>query len=247
MVQTGRAVSNPWVNEKIPSSAYNRFPKKFCGLLTQRTRWGLSVRGWLVLILFLLFAFAGLMLNIQPFLARTQKVDSDYLVVEGWIHGYAIHAAAAEFKGGAYKKIFTTGGPVVGSRYINDFNTSSSVGAELLEKLGIPADAIQPVPAHETGRDRTYTSAIALRDWFREHNFQIHSINVLTEDTHARRTQLLFQKAFGQDLAVGIISIHDPDYDARHWWRTSEGVREVLSEGIAYFYARFLFYPPGKG
>ncbi|RYY54021.1 MAG: hypothetical protein EOO05_20620 [Chitinophagaceae bacterium] len=41
----------------------------------------------------------------------------------------------------------------------------------------------------------------------------------------------------------GLLSIPDREYDAGHWWRYSEGVKEVLSEGAAYLYARFLFYP----
>ena len=31
----------------------------------------------------------------------------------------------------------------------------------------------------------------------------------------------------------------DVAYERRHWWRVSEGVREVLGETIAYIYARF--------
>jgi len=68
------------------------------------------------------------------------------------------------------------------------------------------------------------------------------SINVVTEDAHARRTRLLFQKALGNDVRVGIISIPNPDYDAKHWWRYSEGVREVIGEGIAYTYAKVFSY-----
>ncbi len=39
-----------------------------------------------------------------------------------------------------------------------------------------------------------------------------------------------FQKAFGKDINVGIISVRNPDYDPKHWWRYSEGVREITSE-----------------
>jgi hypothetical protein len=130
--------------------------------------------------------------------------------------------------------------------YVSDFNTSASVGAELLKKTGLPGKCIQMVPSHISGRDRTYSSAVALRDWFHEHNATVPSINVLTEGTHARRTQLLFQQAFGSGVTVGIISIPDPDYDAKHWWRTSEGVRDVLDESIAYLYAAIFFHPPEK-
>lgn len=222
----------------------DRLSKKVWGMFTRKERWGLSCRGWLVFLSALLFVALLLLLNVQPFLARTQRIDAKILVVEGWIPEYALHAAAAEFKAGSYQQIFTTGGPIVGTDgYINDFNTSASVGAELLKKAGVPEGFIQMVPSRVAGRDRTYSSAVALRNWFHEHNVTVRSINVLTEDVHARRTQLLFQKAFGHSVTVGIISVSDPDYDARHWWRYSEGVREVLGESIAYLYARIFFHP----
>jgi hypothetical protein len=71
----------------------------------------------------------------------------------------------------------------------------------------------------------------------------VRSINVLTESAHARRTWLLFQEAFGDQVNVGIISARNPDYDPAHWWRSSDGFREVISELVAYLYARFYFLP----
>jgi hypothetical protein len=60
---------------------------------------------------------------------------------------------------------------------------------------------------------------------------------------HARRTRLLFQKALGPDIKVGVIAIETRNYDGRHWWRSSTGVREVLTEGIGYLYSKFFFHP----
>jgi hypothetical protein len=71
----------------------------------------------------------------------------------------------------------------------------------------------------------------------------LRSFNILTEDFHARRTRLLYEKVFGKDVAIGIIAIPSPDYDAHHWWRYSDGVREAVGESIAYLYAKFLFFP----
>jgi uncharacterized SAM-binding protein YcdF (DUF218 family) len=218
--------------------------QKFWGILARKERWTLSWRGWLIVVLAGLLIAVFMLLNIQPFLAKTQRVNTNVLVVEGWVHEFAIRAAVKEFATGSYQKIYTTGGPVLGNGgYVNDFNTSASVGAELLKKNGTPGELIQMVPSRVAGRDRTYSSAVALRDWFREHGMTVGSINVLTEGAHARRTQLLFQKALGSGIVVGIISVPDPDYDAKHWWRSSEGVREVLDESIAYFYATIIFHP----
>jgi hypothetical protein len=51
----------------------------------------------------------------------------------------------------------------------------------------------------------------------------------------------MFEKAFGDSADVGIVALDDPQYDREHWWRSSDGVREVLGEVIAYIYARFYF------
>jgi uncharacterized SAM-binding protein YcdF (DUF218 family) len=188
--------------------------------------------------------FGLILFEIHPFLAKTQRVDSKNLVVEGWIHDYAAQLAAKEFKDGHYERVFTTGGPVEGSgRYISDAYTLASVGAGRLENAGVPPEFLQMVPSRVMDRDRTFGSAVALRNWLSEHNMPLSSINVLTEGAHARRTRLLFQEAFGDDIKVGIISVSSPDYDARHWWRYSEGVREIIGETIAYIYAEFFFHP----
>jgi uncharacterized SAM-binding protein YcdF (DUF218 family) len=116
------------------------------------------------------------------------------------------------------------------------------VGAELLTKNGLPIESVEMVPSHVMDRERTYGSAVALRSWFRGHNLVARSLNVLTEDVHARRSRLLFQEALGKDIKVGIIAVPNPDYDSRHWWRYSAGVKGVSNETIAYGYAKFLFY-----
>jgi hypothetical protein len=219
-------------------------PQKLCGLFVRKERWGLSWRGWLIITLAGVTAAYLVFVNIYPFLAVTHRVNTNVLVVEGWIPRYAIRKAAEEFRTDSYQRIFTTGGPVEGSDgYTNDYNTSASVGAEILKKFGVPDDLVQMVPSRVTARERTYSSAVALRDWFREHNAPVHSINVLTEDAHARRTCLLYHKAFGKSVTVGIIAVANPDYDSTQWWRYSDGVREVIGEAIAYIYARFFFYP----
>lgn len=174
----------------------------------------------------------------------THRVDANVLVVEGWVGEYAIRAALKEFQSNHYQRIFTTGGPEEGTGgYTNDYNTSASVGADLLRRAGAPDGSVQMVPSRVMDRDRTYGSAIALRNWFREHNVPVTGIDIVTEDLHARRTRLLFQEALGDRIAVGVIATPNPDYDAKHWWRYSDGVKDVITEGAAYVYAKFFFWP----
>lgn len=230
---------------KDPSQKEQR--EKFWGLLNRKERWGLSWKGKVAAAAITLALGLVVVRIVNPFLAVTQRVDSPTLVVEGWVHPFAFRGAVKEFQDRHYQQIYTTGGPVAGSGgYINDFNTSASVGAEALVKAGLPAGVVQMVPSHVSGRDRTYSSALALREYFQMNGMAVKSFNVLTEDVHARRTRLLFQEAFGKEAQVGIIAVPDPDYDPHHWWRYSEGVREILGESIAYIYAKFLFWPSNQ-
>jgi uncharacterized SAM-binding protein YcdF (DUF218 family) len=243
----------PIPNTLVALSLTQATPRRaMWGLFDRRERWSLSWRGRLIVTSVVLLFGAMVLKCAYPFLAITHRVDANILVVEGWIHEYAIRAAVKEFQGNHYQRVFTTGGPVGGSGgYINDFYTSASVGADLLKKCGLPDQRLEMVPSRVMDRDRTYGSAVALRNWFRDHNMVVSGINVVTEDVHARRTRLLFQKALGKDVQVGIIAVASVDYPANRWWHYSQGLKDVVSEVAAYLYARLLFFPsepahPGK-
>lgn len=214
--------------------------KRCLGLLTRKERWGLSWSGWIVVGLAVLLGSYWLFRSIYPFLATTHRVDTKVLVVEGWVHEYAIRAAVKEFRTGAYEAVVATGGPVEGSGgYTNDFNTWASVGADLLKKNGLPTGVLFMAPSRVMDRDRTYASAVALRRWLASQNVNVRGINIVTENTHARRSQLLFKKALGGKMNVGIIAVDNPDYDPKRWWSYSAGVKDVVSEGFSYLYAVF--------
>jgi hypothetical protein len=57
----------------------------------------------------------------------------------------------------------------------------------------------------------------------------------------------VFEKALGPGVRVGVHAAPDPRFDLAHWWRSSEGVRSVLGETIAYVYARLFFDPRDLG
>jgi len=182
--------------------------------------------------------------QIHPFLALTEHTATNILVVEGWLTPHAFKGAAKEYRWGSYELIFTTGGPAPGSGgYTDDQNTMAALAAGALAREGILANRIHAVPSRVIVRNRTYGSAVALRNWLRENRPDISSLNIVSEDAHARRTRLLFEQALGRNIRVGVISIPNADYDASRWWRTSDGVQEVLNETLAYLYARFLFFP----
>lgn len=199
-------------------------------------------RGWLLLALILALLAVGAVLGISPFLCVTKPVENGLLVVEGWDRDHAMRQVVAEFRSKPYGKIYVTGGPLDYGLYLSDYGTFAQRGAAVLLTLGLTTNEVQAVPAPETRRDRTYTSAVALATWFREHGIEARSIQLMTEGPHARRSRLLYEKAFGPGVRIGITAIPDPEYDPTRWWRSSLGVRGVIDEAIAYVYARFFFW-----
>jgi hypothetical protein len=116
--------------------------------------------------------------------------------------------------------------------------------ADILIKHGVPRDRLSSVLFPGLKRDRTYYSAEAIAEWCRENGRTLTELNLVTTGQHARRSRLLYEKALGDQVRIGVIGLDDPTFDARHWWRSSEGIREVLFEGIAYVYVRFVFSQP---
>lgn len=201
--------------------------------------------GWLVILVTGIAIFFVVVNKIYPFLAVTSPVSGGDLVVEGWIPDYAFEQVIAEFKRHQYRKLYVTGGPIPQDAfccgYACGYKTYSEVGAAILRAKGLDVDKVQAVPAPYVDRDRTYASAIALRNWQRMHVVTPASYHVMSIGPHARRTRLMFEKALGDDAMIGITAIKDPSYDPENWWNSSVGVRAVVAETIAYLYARLLF------
>jgi len=181
--------------------------------------------------------------NVHPFLAVNDPVKADYLVVEGWLNELALEQAVTEFRANGYKKIISIGGPIIKGSFLSEYGNNAELTKACLVSMGIGKDSVIAVPVERVLKDRTYHCALKLKEWIREQNPDIHSMNVYTYSSHARRTRLLYRKAFGDDLDIGVIGANNPTYDPDRWWRTSSGVRTVLSDFIAYIYARFFFHP----
>jgi len=220
-------------------------PRPPCwGLLKRRPCLVPTWRGWLALLAVGLGLLLFVGWRIHPFLAITDAVPGGALAIEGWAPDYALAEAVAEFKRYPYSKVFVTGGPLEQGAPLSEYKTYAELGAAILLRLGLDKNLVQAVPAARVQKDRTYASAVALRNWLRAHNAALTNLNIISVGAHGRRSRLLFEKAFGNGCRMGIISVEDQDYDPQHWWKSSPGVRTVGGEILAYGYARLLFRPP---
>lgn len=218
-------------------------PKPFGPLLRRRPCLVPTWRGLvLAAVLAGLLAWAAAR-NILPFLARSDPAAGGALVVEGWVPDYVLAEAAAEFRRHGYVRLYVTGGPVERGALLQDYPDFASLGAATLRRMGMPAGMVEAVPAFAAVRDRTYASAVALRDRLLSGGSMPASVHVVSHGAHARRTQLMFQAAMGEAVRVGITAVPDRNFDPDRWWASSDGVRSVVDETIAYAYARLLFRP----
>lgn len=211
------------------------------GLARRKEVWVLTWRARLLLCVLLGGAGLLVVFGAHSFLAVEAPVPTRALVIEGWVPRYALTGYVARVWGD-YSDIYTTGGPTLADHHSKDVSdTFASVAQWRLMRAGVPATNIHVVPCWEAQRDRTYSTAVALRNWAASNHVHLTSFNVVTLGPHARRSRLLYEKAFGPGVQVGVIPLVNEEYEADSWWRYSEGVKEVLSEGAAYLYSRFWF------
>lgn len=215
----------------------------FWGLLRRRECLLPSWRGWLLLLLAGWLLAIGSVRKVYSFLAVTDPVAGGALVIEGWAPDYALAEVVTEFRRHHYTRVYVVGVPLERGAPLSEYKTYAELGANTLLKLGLDRDSVQAVPTPAVRQDRTYASALVLKQWLQEHNAMPVEFNLISLGPHARRSRLLFEKAFGRDARVGIIALENQDYDPGHWWKSSQGVRTVMDEIIAYGYARLLFYP----
>jgi len=219
---------------------------KLFHLTTIRKRRVLTPVGWAALSIAFGFVLVLIILFVHPFLAPTKPVGGDILVVEGWLPDYALDKVKERFQRGSYQLLVTTGGKIGVGYHLSEYKTWAELAASTLKNLDFPEDKIMTAPVHKNiKRDRTYHSILALQRRLNKEGLKEASIDVVSLGVHARRSWFLFEKIFSS-VNVGVIAISPNEYDVSRWWLSSRGVRNVISESIAYLYARFIFSLPIK-
>ena len=146
------------------------------------------------------------------------------------------------YRAGDYSNIICTGGPIETGNHLQAFKSYPEMTMARLVVLGIDKAEIITTVGEDTLKDRTYVAATAMKTHLIANHIDETNVHVVTTGPHGRRSRLLFQKALGKDYQVGVSSLKDSRYDPDRWYASSEGMRQVIGELIAYTYARFFFY-----
>lgn len=208
-----------------------------------RSRRAPTLLGWLLIATLLMLLFIGFIKSLYPFLAPKTTPHKGLMIVEGWIHDFALDDAITLFKDGDYSKIICTGVQIETGSYIQEFKSYPEMTAARLIKMGVDPEKIIVTVADDVKKDRTYLAATALREAFITYNMQETNLHLITTGPHGRRSRMLFQKALGPDYNIGITCLAPASYEPEDWYKGSEGVRYVMSETLAYIYAKLFFHP----
>jgi hypothetical protein len=206
-----------------------------------------TLAGALLLLAIAALAAVGFARAAVPLLAPVEPIGAGLLVVEGWAGSEGFDEAARRFAAGGYASIVTTGGPIEPDSPFALDHTWAEFAARWLARRGLDPASIHAVPAPQSAQERTFLSAVMVREWLAAQPDAPRTLDVVTLGPHGRRSWLLYRRAFGDAARVGIVSVPPEDWDPAHWWRTSEGARAVITETAGLAWTACCFDPGPRG
>ncbi|NIR30263.1 MAG: hypothetical protein GWN84_13320 [Gammaproteobacteria bacterium] len=216
-------------------------------LIRRRNLWLPTWFGWLLLALTLIATAVILGRNLYRFLSPNEPVRAEVLVVEGWMPESALEEALNKFVAADFRFLVTSGGPITHWTAYVPFSTYAGFAADFYKRRGISPESVIAVPTPASAQNRTFLSAVMVREWAYGLAQPPSAINVYSYGPHARRTRLLYRLAFGPGVEIGILSATPDRYRGETWWRTSEGAKVVFTELIAWLWTACCFSRPERG
>jgi hypothetical protein len=126
---------------------------------------------------------------------------------------------------------------IAGSKYSdNNINSLAALAARRLESTGIDPSIIIPVECQRKRMNRTLTSALAVRTKLNKNEFHIDGLNIITTETHSRRTYMIYNSVLKDKYHTGIIALPETN-------DSNAGIKKIfisLREIIAISYYRVL-------
>ncbi len=199
------------------------------------TLWGLFI-----LLLVVTLTASLIIRQAGHFLAQQAPINGQVLVVEGWLSEPALLLAAKLFRDGNYSLLLTTGGP--NTRELNPtYPSFADKAAAFLINQGLEPSQIISLPTPASAQNRTYLSAVIVRDWLANNHPAISTLDLFSSDVHARRSFKLYQMALFDDVQLGIYAAQPSHFSLAQWWTTSDGAKSVITEiiGLSWVYCCF--------
>ncbi|MCU0473462.1 MAG: hypothetical protein MUC93_08870 [Bacteroidales bacterium] len=124
------------------------------------------------------------------------------------------------------------------NRIKNNFKSYAQRAREIFISLGIDSSNVISVPGESVKINRTFTSALAVRNWLKTSDIEVKGINIISVDSHSRRTWMTYNKVLHKSFNVGVISLPKDNFHSR----TDKGFN-ILKETLALVYYWVILIP----
>jgi hypothetical protein len=214
-------------------------------LIERKECWRVTWIGWIGILAFWGVVMLMFLFTIRPFLMPTKTIDADILIADKDIAFYHdLKKISDEFRSKNYSMIICTGGLLEIGSNLFEYKTWAELNASKLKKLGINEKVIVPIIPKAVERDKTFASALAVKNWLVQNKIQPKGINLISIGPYSKNSWMLYRKALGENIPVGIIAYeYGGELDHKRWWKTSSGVRTVLDAIIEYLYTKLVYDP----
>lgn len=169
------------------------------------------------------------------------------LIVEGWLDGSELQQAVAAARRGRYERVLTAGGPIDPLVDAGAWKNYALRSADRLRANGLTDVPIVAVPAPASAQDRSYLSAVMVREWAKREGLALDAVDLYSAGVHARRSWLVYRMAFGDRVEVGVLAARPHEYDAQRWWTSSTGAKTTLGELLSLVWTKCCFWPGPPG
>jgi uncharacterized SAM-binding protein YcdF (DUF218 family) len=165
-----------------------------------------------------------------------EPAPADVIAVLGGGVEYRPFAAADYYRRGLAPKILIANIGESPAERLGVLQPHVRANSEVLQKLGVPAAAIEPFGDHLSD---TFAEATALHEWAVRNG--AHRIIVPTDIFATRRLRWTLQHVFGNDAVTLVPAINPPDYQRDNWWKNERGVIGFQNEVMKYLYYRLKY------
>jgi uncharacterized SAM-binding protein YcdF (DUF218 family) len=165
-----------------------------------------------------------------------EPAPADAVAVLGGGLEYRPFAAADYYRRSLAPKILISNIGATPTERLGVLQSHVRANSEVLQKLGVPAAAIEPFGDHLSD---TFAEAVALHEWAVHNGAQ--RIIVPTDIFATRRLRWTLHHVFGNDAAILVPALNPPDYQRDNWWKNEHGVIGFQNEVAKYLYYRLKY------
>lgn len=138
-----------------------------------------------------------------------------------------------------YNTVYDPGKPG-GQRKPNRSVSYAEIARDKLLSMGVDSSAITAIPGKRVNIRRTLVSALAVRDYLREHDPGTRSVNIVSLGAHSRRSWVTYRLVLGKDYQTGIISLDDHRTERSRKRKLIKTARELA--GLLFYTFLLIFY-----